>query len=227
MPAFTTINLDTIAPAGVSVDVNSGATTVTSRDVSLAIATTDAGGSPTGYQMKIYGDVDDAFDTANYRALEANAPWISFNAAKSVRLSSGDGSKTVKVKIRDDVWNVSTEATDTVTLDTLAPIPDITVVSAAKISKVVGKDETEITWEADIEIAEYKVKVVPATGSTHTQGTQVPTTAGSLNVAATGTVAAETPVTTTIKGADLETAGAEGDNIVKVFARTAAGNWSV
>ena len=44
---------------------------------------------------------------------------------KSITLKTGDGSKTVKAKVKDDVGNVSAEATVTVTLDTTIPIVTI------------------------------------------------------------------------------------------------------
>src|ERR1044072_3157488 len=100
MASSVTITLDTTAPAGVSISLAAGASTVTSRDISAAIASTDA--DLTGYQMKVYGDVDDAFATSESRASEANAPWISFASTKSIRLAATDGVKTVRVKIRDD-----------------------------------------------------------------------------------------------------------------------------
>ena len=82
--SYVTVTLDTTAPAGVTVVINSNALYATSRDVTLTIGTSD--GVTTGYTMKIYGDVDDAFDTANYRALEANAPWVTYATSKNVRL---------------------------------------------------------------------------------------------------------------------------------------------
>jgi len=134
MASYTTITLDTTVPAGVTVSINSGDGTTTSRDVTLTIATSDS--PTTGYQMKIYGDVDDSFDTANYRTLEANAPWISYATSKSVRLTAGDGSKTVRIKIRDDVGNASAESTDVISLDTTVPVVTVGAPSVTKISKI-------------------------------------------------------------------------------------------
>jgi len=72
------------------------------------------------------------------------------------------------------------------------------------------------------------VKVVPATNSTHTQGTQLGTAAGSANVAGVEAISAGAGKTTTVKGADLETASAgDGDKIIKVFVKNSAGTWSV
>lgn len=226
MASYTTITLDTTVPAGVTVSINSGDGTTTSRDVTLTIATSDS--PTTGYQMKIYGDVDDSFDAANYRTLEANAPWISYATSKSVRLTSGDGSKTVRIKIRDDVGNASAESTDAISLDTTVPVVTVGAPSVTKISKVSTFDTVTFAWTSDIAVTEYKVKVVPATNSTHTQGTQLGTAAGSANVAGVEAISAGAGKTTTVKGADLETASAgDGDKIIKVFVKNSAGTWSV
>ena len=226
MASYTTITLDTTVPAGVTVSINSGDGTTTSRDVTLTIATSDS--PTTGYQMKIYGDVDDSFDTANYRTLEANAPWISYATSKSVRLTAGDGSKTVRIKIRDDVGNASAESTDVISLDTTVPVVTVGAPSVTKISKISTFDTVTFAWTSDIAVTEYKVKVVPATNSTHTQGTQLGTAADSANVAGVEAISAGAGKTTTVKGADLETASAgDGDKIIKVFVKNSAGTWSV
>jgi hypothetical protein len=227
--AHTTIILDTTAPAGVTLSIDAGAAYSIDQIVDLAIGTSD--GDTTGYQMKVYGDVSDSADQARYRAAEGDAPWVSFaTAMNSVQLSSGDGSKTVRVKIRDSVWNVSSEATDTITVDTSAPVPNITIdVDQPRISKVSGKRESRFSWQADVPFEEYKVKVVPATNSLHTAGTQIPSTNGSSNVSGSaGGYPATTNIQTMVDGRDLETASAgDGSKIVKVFVRDAAGNWSV
>jgi hypothetical protein len=125
------------------------------------------------------------------------------------------------------VFNESATATDSITLDTTVPV--VTLDSGptpAKISKIATKRTSTVTWHTDVHIQAYKVKVVPSSSSIHTAGTQIPTTGGSTNVTGGATNAATT-VTTTIDGADLQTAGAEGDNVVKIFAQDDAGNWSV
>lgn len=225
MASYVTLTLDTTAPAGGAVSINSGDVATVSRDVSVAITSTDP--DLTGYQVKIYGDVDDAFATGSYRAVEGNAPWITLSSPHSVRLSTGDGTKTVRVKIRDTVNNTTSELTDTISLDTAAPV--VTIGSGptpARISKQTGKDSSDLSFSTDTAVTAWKVKAVSSTGAAHSTGTQIPTTAGSSNVTG-GALGAATPQTVTIKGTDLETAGAEGDNIIKVFAQDAAGNWSV
>jgi hypothetical protein len=225
MSAFFDLVLDTQGPAGVAGSINAGATYATSRDVSLGPTTTDP--DTTGYQIKIWGNVDTAFD-ADIQATEGASAWKTLSASMAVRLSTGDGSKTLTWRLRDDVWNESSTATDSITLDTTVPV--VTVDSGptpGKISKVATKNSSDTTWHADTDIQAYKVKVVPSNSSLHTAGTQIPTTAGSANVSG-GAVSAATTVTTTIKGTDLETAaGADGTWHVKVFVQDLAGNWSV
>lgn len=53
MASFFKLVLDTLAPSGVSLSINSGAEYTTSRNVTLAIGTSDS--DTTGYQMKIWG----------------------------------------------------------------------------------------------------------------------------------------------------------------------------
>ncbi len=222
------LTLDTTAPGGVAVAVNGTDTYVTDDDVTVVPSTTD--GDTTGYQVKIYGDVSDSFATSVYRADEADAPWVALSGSPfSVRLSAGDGSKTVRVKIRDDVWNASSEATDTVTLDTSLPVVTITSgPDATKVSKVSGKRTSNFAWQADVAFVEYKIKVVPASDSLHSAGTAIPET-NSTNMDGTGTFPATTPISSAIDGRDLETASSgDGVKIVKVFVKEhAEGAWSV
>lgn len=219
-----TLTLDTTAPGGASISINSAASYATSQNVTLTVTTSDS--PTTNYTMLIWGDVDTA-DNANIQATEGASTYITFSASQAVKLSSGDGTKNLYCKIRDDVWNPTAQLTDGIVLDTTAPIPNITVAaSPTKVSKISTKDTATVTWQADVHIQAYKVKVVPATNSLHSAGVQIPTTAGSTNVTG-GTTNATTDVTTTIKGTDLETAGAEGSNIVKIFVQDDAGNWSV
>lgn len=217
------LELDTTAPAGVTVSIDSGATYTTDVDVSVAIASS----SPDAAMVKIYGDVDNAFD-ADIQTTEGASSWKTLSSPHAVRVSTGDGVKTVRVKVRDDVLNVSSEATDTITLDTSAPIPDVTSgPTPSKISKISTKDTASFNWSPDVAITAYKVKVVSSSGAAHSTGTQIPTTAGSTNMSG-GAVAGAGSVTSTINGTDLETAsGGDGNKIVKVFVQDAAGNWSV
>ncbi len=221
MASYFNLTLDTIAPSGLVLTINGGVSTVTSASVTLGISVSD--GNTAGYSMLIYGDVDDGLT-------EAQASWEAFAASKSITLKSGDGMKTVKAKVRDDVGNVSSEATVTVLLDTTAPI--VTISSGpdrAKISTVSGYDTAAFSFTSDSDFTEYKVKIVPSTSSTHDTGTQIGTTNGSTNMSGSGSFSANTPISCTIKGADLSAAvsGVNAAYIVKVFVKDTSGLWSV
>lgn len=227
MPAYTTLTLDTTGPQGVVATLHAGAAYAAVRDVNVGVTTTDP--DTTGYQMKIWGDVDPAND-ASVQPLEVNSTWIAYNATTAIRLSAGDGVKTVTVRLRDDVHNTSSTGSDSVTLDTTAPVPTINVeATPAKISKVAGKDVSTLEWSTDVVFDEYEVRVVPSTNSTRAAGAVIGTTAGSTNTSGNaGAYPAATNIVTTIDGADLETASpGDGDKIIKIFVKDANGNWSV
>ena len=62
--------------------------------------------------MYVDGDVDDDANTME---------WIDYATSLNVTLTTGDGSKTVSVKFRDDAGNESSEVDDDIILDTTAP----------------------------------------------------------------------------------------------------------
>ena len=219
MASYFNLTLDTTAPSGLTLQINDGALYATSTAVKLTIGVSDE--QTTGYQMKIWGI--DGVDE------EASASWETFAKTKSVNLTSGDGLKTVHIKVRDDVGNETEEVSDDITLNTAVPVVTITGPDKTKISKVEGFNKSKITFTCDVDFAEYKVCVVPQTSSTQDAGTVIPTTAGSINTSGSdGSYPKTTPIEVTITGTDLETASS-GDSvkIVKVFVKTAAGIWSV
>ncbi|BFL38722.1 hypothetical protein [Clostridia bacterium UC5.1-1D1] len=219
MASYFNLTLDTTAPSGLTLSINDGALYATSTAVKLTIGLSDE--VTTGYQMKIWGI--DGVDE------EASASWETFAKTKSVNLTSGDGLKTVHIKVRDDVGNETEEVSDDITLNTAVPVVTITGPDKTKISKVEGFNKSKITFTCDVDFAEYKVCVVPQTSSTQDAGTVIPTTAGSINTSGSdGSYPKTTPIEVTITGTDLETASS-GDSvkIVKVFVKTAAGIWSV
>lgn len=218
MASFINLTLDTLAPAGLAAVLNDGALYTTNAVVTLKTTMTDT--DATGYQMKIWG-IDGVED-------EASAAWETFAPEKSITLPTGDGLKTVHVKVRDDVGNETAAVSDTITLDTAVPVVSVTGPDKSKISKVTGFDGAVISFVSDVAFTEYKVCVVPAANSLQAAGAVIPITAGSENTSGTGEFAADTNINVTIKGADLETASAgDGVKIVKVFVRNAAGTWSV
>lgn len=218
MASYFNLTLDTLAPAGLAVQLNGDDIYTTTPSVELTLTLTDS--PTTGYQMKIWG-VEGVTD-------EGSASWETYAASKSVTLSSGDGLKTVYVKVRDAVGNESSAASDSITLNTAVPTVTVTGPDKPTISKVVGFDMAVINFMSDIAFEEYKVCVVPATSSTQESGTQIPTTNGSVNTSGSaGGYEADTNIEVKINGSDLEAASSgDGVKIVKVFVKNAAGTWS-
>lgn len=218
MASYFNLTLDTLAPAGLAVQLNGDDIYTTTPSVELTLTLTDS--PTTGYQMKIWG-VEGVTD-------EGSASWETYAASKSVTLPSGDGLKTVYVKVRDAVGNESSAASDSITLDTAVPTVTVTGPDKSTISKVVGFDMAVINFMSDIAFEEYKVCVVPATSSTQESGTQIPTTNGSVNTSGSaGGYEADTNIEVKINGSDLEAASSgDGVKIVKVFVKNAAGTWS-
>ena len=226
MANYFTITLDTTAPASPTRVIEGGAAYIAAQLVNIAISTGDS--VTTGYQMKIWGDVDGSNDS-NVQTAEGTSSWITYATSKQIKLSTGDALKTLYLKIRDDVYNISAQTSDTITLDTTLPVvtiqsgPDI-----VKISKQTGKNLVTFAWQSDSAFTDYMVKVVPASGSSNSAGTAILTTNGSTYVAASGSFPATTNITTTVRGEDLEVAGSgDGDKIVKIFVKESSGNWSV
>lgn len=219
MASFFNLTLDTTAPAGLTLKLNNGAAYVTSTAVTATIGLTDT--ETTGYQMKIWGVAG--------AASEADAAWATFAESTSLTLPTGDGLKTVHIKVRDDVGNESAEVTATITLNTAVPVVTITGPDKSKISKVASFDTSAFSFTADVDFEEYKVKVVPSESSLENAGTLIGTDGGSTNTSgADGGYKADTAINVTINGADLEAASAgDGVKIVKVFVKNAAGTWSV
>lgn len=224
MAASFTLNLDTTGPASPSIVLNGNAAYATVRAVTAAIGTTD--GTTTNYQMKVWGNVDLTADV-NVQDTEANSTWITYSTSKAVTLSTGDGAKTIYLKIRDDVWNESAIVSDSITLDTTVPVLTITGPDVSKVSKIAGKRVASFSFSTDSDLVAYKVKVVPSTGSLDSAGTTIGTTNGSTNMTGGAVVAAGT-VSCTIDGRDLDAASAgDGAKIIKVFGQDASGNWSI
>ena len=199
MASFFNLTLDLTAPSGLAIKINSGALYTTSTTVALLTAIDDA--SVVGYQMKIWGIAD--------AANEAAAEWVSFNGLKNIVLTTGDGLKTVYVKVRDDVGNETSAVSASITLDTAVPIVTITGPDRARISKVAGFNTSIMSFMADVGFAEYKVCVVPSASSLHDAGVVIPTTGGSENTSGTDDFAANTAITATIKRSEERRVGKE------------------
>lgn len=218
MAAYFTLTLDTTAPSSGSISLPSYANTVS------VTATLSATGAT---YMKIYGDI--AASSGSSTAIsESDASWVAYAASASLYLTTGDGTKTVYAKFKDDVGNVSSAVSDTCVLDTSAPTVTIVGPDVATISKVSGYNVSQFSFSADDAFVEWTVRVVPSTSSDHTAGTEIPSTGGSTNMHGSTTTAASTAVSCKIYGADLETAaGSDGAHVIKVFVKDTNGNWSI
>jgi hypothetical protein len=215
MASYVTVTLDTTGPTSPSVSIDQGLYC----NAQIIDLTLSASGGDVS-QMKIWGDIDLAYD-ANIQDTEGNSTWISFAASKQVKVSTGEGSKTVYAKFRDDVYNESSQTNDSITYD--PSLPTVSVQSGpspSKISKIATKREVSFQWQSDVIFDEYVIMVVSSSSDPKSSGTQVGTGNGSTNVSGSaGSYPATTNITTTIDGADLEAAGAEGANIIKAFVR--------
>ncbi|UGO46258.1 hypothetical protein PQE74_gp175 [Bacillus phage vB_BanS_Chewbecca] len=224
MANFINIILDTTAPSNPYVNINGGATYSNSQLVSVTIGTTDE--DTTNYQMKIWGNVDGAYDS-NIQATEGASTWISFTDSKQIKLASGDGNKQLSVRIRDDVYNESSVAQDNISLNTAIPTVNVGAPDKYKISKKEQKNIVSFTFSSPEQFEEYKVKVVTSTGAVESSGVAIATINGSQNIAGNAG-GYNTPITVTITGQDLELASSgDGNKIIKVFVKNSAGTWSV
>jgi YD repeat-containing protein len=110
--------VDTTAPTG-TIDINSGAASTNSVNVTLTLTCSDASGCS---QMKFSNDVD---NEPNYSTPEA------YSATKAWALSSGDATKTVYAKFKDTAGNWSSAYNDSIQLDTTPPTGTISINSGA------------------------------------------------------------------------------------------------
>ncbi len=214
MASYFNLTLDTLAPSISAFTINDGAAITTSRNVTLKITSSDAAA------MKIWG-IDGV-------ASESAATWEAFSATKAVVLTSGDGSKTVYIKVRDSVYNESSASSATITLSTAIPTITITGPDVSVISEQSGKNIATFSFQSSMALKAWKVKLVPSNASAHDAGTQIPSTAGSTNMTGT-TLAANTSKQCTINGTDLSSAagGVDGMYIIKVFGQASANDlWS-
>lgn len=220
MSSFFNLTLDTLAPQGVTVKINNGAIYTANKAVNLSISCSDA--DTTGYSMKIYGSIVGA-------ATADDAKWETYSPTKQVSLTDGDGLKTVYVIIRDAVWNESTAASSTITLNTAIPVVTVVGPDVSIISEITGKNSSKFNFTSDQAFDEYKVGIVHAENSSQADCVIIGETGGSTNTSGkNGNYPASENIETTIIGSDFKTAagGADGTYIVKVFVKNQAGTWS-
>lgn len=218
MASYFNLTLDTLAPQGLTIKLNNGSQYTTSKAVQLAINVTDE--SADGYQMKVWG-IDGI-------AKESDAVQETLANVKDITLPTGDGLKTVYVKVRDDVYNETAVTSTSITLDTSVPAVTIIGPDVSRISKTSPKDVATFSFTSDVAFTEYKIKVVPSKSSLHDAGTLIGAANGSTNMSATGTFKASTAISCKIYGKDLEIASSgDGEKIIKVFVKNTVGTWSV
>lgn len=148
---ITLATSDTTAPASVAISLNSGAASTTSLTVTAAISGTDAVGV-TGYYLS------ESSSTPSAGSFTTVASATSFSLNVNFNLSSGNGTKTVYVWLRDAAGNISSPANDTITLalsgsgDLIAPVvSSLTILEGASVSsrsvtvRMVGTDAVGVT----------------------------------------------------------------------------------
>jgi len=108
---LTGIKLDKTPPTG-SIEINNGSAYTTLRSVTLTINAIDA---MSGVYRVRYSN-DGVWDTEPWEIPLPNKAWT---------LTAGDGTKTVYYQIRDNAGLISETYSDTITLDTTAPVMQI------------------------------------------------------------------------------------------------------
>lgn len=254
MAGYFNITLDTTGPSGVSVKINGDAVRTTSTAVTLDISCADS--DTTGYQMKIWGDIDGALT-------ESEASWETFATTKNITLLETENDVlTVYVRLRDDLWNTSDAASDTILL--YMETPAVTIVSGptpARITTFMGHDDltgldkvavltksiSSVTFTADKDISDIKVMVVESINALHGDASNVLIPTGGNSKIAMGTaddetvlneeggltasgldIAAGTEIAVGICGDDLKSASsADGVKLIKIFVREKDANWSI
>ena len=140
MASYFNLTLDTTAPSGLSITLNDSDIYTTTTAVTLAVSLNDE--NTNGYQMKVWGTAGVAEENA--------ATWETYQKSSSITLPTGDGLKTVYVKVRDAVGNETTAASDTITLDTSVPTVSVTGPDKSVISEVEGFNTAIINFMSDV-----------------------------------------------------------------------------
>ena len=138
--------VDTTAPTG-----NLSTVTYTNtRTINVTVsASDDKSGIVTSglYQMKFWGNIVDGNNAA---ITENAASWETYTNTKSVTLATGDGSKTIYAKFKDNAGNVTaTAVTCTTILDT--DEPDVTL--------VLTKTDNSTTLPAHVNYRNFSARV--------------------------------------------------------------------
>lgn len=203
-------------------------------------------------RFQLYGDFS---TTSESTASTASGAWTTFKAdsgknymtVSGLYFSKNDGVKTVSLVMENTDNLTYPVVTDTITLDRTPPQITVTNLSHNIISlqNVDREGDTHspkckantVTFDftPNEKLAAYKVCVINPTNYADTAATSaaavaIGTSNGSVNMTG-GTVAKDTKVTCTIKGADLRAHSIvnnkDGAYIVGVFGQDVAGVWSL
>jgi len=112
-----TIILDTTPPTG-TISINSGAAWTNSTSVTLTLSASDAHSGVSKMQFSNDGVVFSSEE--------------DYATSKSWTLTGGDGTKTVYVKYKDNLGNLSASISDTIILDTTPPTGTISINNGAQ-----------------------------------------------------------------------------------------------
>jgi hypothetical protein len=117
------------------------------------------------------------------------------------------------------------------TLDSVIPEVHITQQpDILTITGIEGSDICRFAFTVNRVFTEYRVKVVPYIDALEPIGVQIGTVFGSVNMQGVnldGYLSGQ-ELSCELTGLDLQSVSADdGDKIIKVFAKTVAGNWSV
>lgn len=249
--ASTSLELDQTAPnATLVLYVADGSAAQPSHTPIAKFAAHISGGDDalegTAVEYLLYGDFTYGSQAAQ-GLTEKTAQWTKLSYAEGEQYmlinnmfaTSGDGTKHIYLKVKDNAGNISEAASQTFVYDTTAPIVTVSDVDYNRISKMHTartdnsskfNDETKFVFTPDSVIQAYKVcayasQDAAASGSHSDNG--IGNKFGSVNMSATSISSAD-PVNAMIKGADLEAASTgDGVKIIVVYVQDLAGTWSV
>lgn len=258
--ASDSAELDTSVPTGVLSIYEANGTTAKPSISPLATLAAHVGctdDSLGAIQFKLYGDF--TYESQSAQGItEQAAEWqtLTLDSGKTYQTvldmycTSGDGVKTIYLKVKDNAGNVSTAVSQQFTYDTSAPEVEVSDIDYNRLSKVhvlrrnnsgeiSGKyaDQTNFVFTPNEAIQAYKVVAyedqTAAEAGSHSDD-PIPSTAGSVNMSATG-LNSNAAVSAMIKGLDFENAlgGAsvahekDGAHIVVVYVQDLGGTWSV
>lgn len=141
-----TITLDQTAPGVSNASINGGAMFTNSLNVSVTSVATDGVGVT---QMQL--------SNSGVGGFGAPIPYLS---PVSTTLSVGDGTKTILVRVLDAAGNQSGVASDTITLDTIAPTTTISVNSGARYTQAATVTVAFVPTETGSGVAQRCLKEV-------------------------------------------------------------------